>query len=74
MSDIAMESTKPAIESMAPHDLLKEWQTELNALQNMEQANPTWEWKTVQLHLERLHALAQELRRKKGLERAKWQP
>jgi len=28
----------------------------------------------VQLRLERLHALAHELRRKKGLERAKWQP
>lgn len=69
-----MESTNTPIESMSLHDLNREWQTELGALKEMENTNPAWEWKPVQLHLERLHALAQELRRKKGLERAKWQP
>ena len=69
-----MESAKPAIELMSLHDLVKEWHAELGALEKIEQANPTWDWKPVQLRLENLHALAQELRRKKGLERAKWQP
>ena len=69
-----MESTNTPIESMSLHDLIREWQTELGTLKGMDDTNPTWEWKTVQLHLERLHALAQELRRKKGLERAKSQP
>ncbi len=69
-----MESQKPPIESMSLHDLLKEWHSELGLLNTMEQTNPTWEWRTVQLRLERLHALAQELRRQKALERAKWQP
>lgn len=69
-----MESTNTPIESMSLHDLVREWETELSALQQMENTNPTWDWKPVQFHLERLHALAQELRRKKGLERAKWQP
>jgi hypothetical protein len=69
-----MESAKPAIEKMTLHDLSKEWRAELSALEKMEQDNPTWEWMPVQLHLENLHALAHELRRKKGLERAKWQP
>ena len=69
-----MESTNTSIESMSLHDLIREWETELGALQQMDNTNPTWEWKPVQLHLERLHALAQELRRKKGLERAKSQP
>jgi hypothetical protein len=65
---------KPPIEKMAGHDLVKEWQAELSALQSMEQSNPTWEWKPVQAHLERLHVLAQELRKKKAEDRAKWQP
>ncbi len=69
-----MESTNTPIESMSIHDLTREWQSELSALQGLEAINPTWEWKPVQLHLERLHALAQELRRKKAQERAKWQP
>ena len=69
-----MESQNPPIESMSLHDLLKEWHSELGLLDTMEQTNPTWEWRTVQLGLERLHALAQELRRQKALERAKWQP
>jgi hypothetical protein len=69
-----MESAKPPIEQMSMHDLVKEWQAELSALEQMEADNPTWEWRPVQLHLENLHALAQELRRKKALERAKWQP
>jgi hypothetical protein len=69
-----MEATNTPIESMSLHDLAKEWQAELGMLQGMESSNPTWEWKPVQLRLERLHALAHELRRKKGLERAKWQP
>ena len=69
-----MEQEQSPIERLSLHDLVKEWQAELNALQGMETQNPTWEWKPVQLHLERLHALAQELRRKKGQERAKWQP
>jgi hypothetical protein len=69
-----MESAKTPIEQMSTHDLVKEWHAELGALDKMEQENPTWEWHRVQLHLENLHALAQELRRKKALERAKWQP
>jgi len=71
---IAMESPKHPIENMSAHDLIKEWNAELILLQGMEGSNPTWEWKSVQTHLERLHALAQELRRKKAEERAKWQP
>ncbi|HUJ76334.1 MAG TPA: hypothetical protein VL359_15845 [bacterium] len=62
------------IEKMSTHDLVNEWQAELTALQGMEQSNPTWDWKPVQLRLERLHSLAHELRRKKAEERAKWQP
>jgi len=69
-----MDSEKQPIEKMSHHDLVKEWQDELAALQSMDSANPTWEWAPVQGRLERLHALAQELRRKKALERAKWQP
>lgn len=69
-----MENPKQAIEKLSMHDLLKEWQGELKVLEDMERTNPTWEWKKVQLHLENLHQLAQELRRKKALERAKWQP
>ena len=69
-----MESAKPAIEQMSVHDLVKEWHAELSALDKIEQENPTWDWKPVQRRLENLHALAQELRRKKALERAKWQP
>ena len=69
-----MESATTPIESLSVHDLIREWTSELGALQSMESSNPSWEWKAVQPHLERLHALAQELRRKKGLERAKWQP
>ena len=69
-----MPSEKPPIEKMSAHDLMREWSTELGALGKMEQDNPTWDWKPVQLHLENLHALAKELRRKKALERAKWQP
>jgi len=69
-----MESAKPPIEKMTLHDLVKEWRAELSALENIEQDNPTWEWKPVQMRLENLHALAHELRRKKALERAKWQP
>ena len=65
---------KPSVEKMAVHDLVKEWQAELSALQSLEQSNPTWEWKPVQARLERLHMLAQELRKKKAEERAKWQP
>lgn len=71
---ITMESPTHPIESMSVHDLAKEWNAELTQLQGMEDSNPTWEWKIVQSHLERLHALAQELRRKKAQERAKWQP
>jgi hypothetical protein len=69
-----MESAKSAIEQMSMHDLVKEWNAELSALEKMEQENPTWDWKPVQERLENLHALAHELRRKKALERAKWQP
>ncbi len=69
-----MESTNIPIETMSLHDLIREWENELGALQGMDKSNPAWEWNPVQLHLERLHALAHELRRKKGLERAKWQP
>ena len=38
------------------------------------QDGPRPDWKRVQPHLENLQALAMELRRKKALERAKWQP
>lgn len=69
-----MESTKPPIESMSAHDLIREWNAELGLLHGMEDANPVWEWSPVQLRLERLHALAHELRHKKATERAKWQP
>lgn len=69
-----MPSEKQPIEKMSAHDLMREWSNELGALGKMEQDNPTWEWKPVQLHLENLHALAKELRRKKALDRAKWQP
>ena len=63
-----------AIENMSAHDLIKEWEAELDALRSMEATNPGWEWKAVQTRLERLHALAHEIRSKKAQERAKWQP
>jgi acyl-CoA reductase-like NAD-dependent aldehyde dehydrogenase len=65
---------KAPIEKTSMRELLKEWQAELNHLQAMEQANPTWEWKPVQERLERLHALAHELRKRRAEDRAKWQP
>ena len=65
---------KTPIEDMSLQDLQSEWQGELGALQDMEKSNPGWEWQPVQLHLERLHGVAQEFRRKKSLELAKWQP
>ena len=65
---------KAPIEQMNLQDLQQEWQRAVGVLQGMEQGNPTWEWKQVQIPLERLQALAVELRRKKSLERAKWQP
>lgn len=69
-----MEINQPVIEKMSMNDLLKQWQNEVSALQNMESSNPDWEWKSVQNHLENLHSLAHELRQKKAQERAKWQP
>ena len=69
-----MESARPPIEQLSLHDLRKAWDASVNALASMAETNPAWEWKAVQLQLEQLHALAHELRRKKGMERAKWQP
>ncbi|MDH4246838.1 MAG: hypothetical protein OEW39_08845 [Deltaproteobacteria bacterium] len=69
-----MIPVSPPIEQLSTHDLLKEWNAAVGALAAMEGSNPTWEWKLVQVQLERLHALGHELRRKKSLERAKWQP
>lgn len=63
-----------AIEKLSAHDLIKDWEAELDALRSVEATNPKWEWKAVQTHLERLHALAHEIRSKKAQERAKWQP
>ena len=62
------------IEKMSLFDLLKEWQTELEQLKATEETNPHWDWSPVQRHLERLHALAREIRMRKAQERAKWQP
>ncbi len=66
------------IEKMSLHDLQKLWQQELDGLQpqaiERDQHNPHWEWRPIQERLERLHALAHEIHRKKALERAKWQP
>ena len=69
-----MNPTSHPIEQLSPHDLLREWDTAVKALATMAETNPNWEWKKVQPQLEHLHALAQELHRKKALERAKWQP
>ena len=65
---------KQSLEKMSTQELLAEWQAELNRLLTLDQANPAWEWRPVQEHLERLHALAHEIRTKKALDRAKWQP
>jgi len=62
------------IEKMSLYDLLKEWQSELDQLKSAEETNPRWEWPPVQMRLERLHALAREIRTRKAQERAKWQP
>lgn len=62
------------IEKMTAHDLIQEWEAELEALRGTDASNPKWEWKPVQLRLERLHALAHEIHLKKAQERAKWQP
>ncbi len=62
------------IEKKAAQDLVKEWETELEALKLVEESNPKWEWQPIQNRLERLHALAQEIHSKKAQERAKWQP
>ena len=63
-----------AIENLSAQELVREWESELEGLRSMEASNPAWDWKPVQLHLERLHALAHEIKSKKALERAKWQP
>lgn len=70
----APESSSLPIEKMSLFDLLKEWPSELEMLRATEETNPGWDWKPIQLHLERLHALAQEIRARKAQERAKWQP
>ena len=70
----AKELTDLPIEKMSLFDLLKEWQGELDLLKATEESNPGWEWRPVQRHLERLHALAHEIRTRKSQERAKWQP
>lgn len=70
----AQDAPEFPIEKMSLFDLLKEWQAELDQLKATEETNPRWDWKPVQLHLERLHALAREIRSRKALERAKWQP
>ena len=62
------------IEKMSLFDLLKEWQSALDQLKATEETNPRWDWPPVQRHLERLHALAREVRTRKAQERAKWQP
>ncbi len=62
------------IEKHDHSELLHQWHTTLEVLREIEHQNPNWEWSPLQLHLERLHALAQEMRRKKTLERARWQP
>ena len=68
------ETDSLPIEKMSLFDLLKEWQSELDSLKANEEFNPRWDWTPVQLHLERLHALAHEIRARKAEERAKWQP
>ncbi len=70
----ATESDTLPIEKMSLFDLLNEWQAELEALKSTEESNPGWEWRPVQRHLERLHALGHEIRARKSQERAKWQP
>ena len=70
----AQESASLPIERMSLFDLFNEWQSELDALKATEESNPRWDWKPVQLHLERLHALAREISSRKAQERAKWQP
>ncbi len=64
----------PPIEEQEENELLHQWHETLEALREQEHDNPTWEWPRVQVQLERLHALAQELRRKQSLSRARWQP
>jgi hypothetical protein len=68
------ESASPPIEKMSLFDLLKEWHAELEQLKVTEETNSRWDWPPVQRHLERLHALAREIRVRKAQERAKWQP
>jgi hypothetical protein len=68
------EAAALPIEKMSLFDLLKEWQSELDHLKSAEETNPRWEWPPVQQRLERLHALAREIRTRKAQERAKWQP
>ncbi len=62
------------IEKMSIHELLKEWQAEVAVLESIEKSNPGWDWKPVQVSLERLHALARQIQAEKARERAKWQP
>ena len=57
----AQESASLPIERMSLFDLFNEWQSELDALKATEESNPRWDWKPVQFHLERLHALARDL-------------
>lgn len=63
-----------AIEKLSAPELVKEWEAELEILKSMDASNPGWDWKPVQERLERLHAIAHEIRGKKAQERAKWQP
>jgi len=59
------------VEKLPRGDLLTQWATELDALKRMELTNPGWDWKTVQQHLERVYALAQELRNHSARQQAK---
>lgn len=74
MGKEAAALTQSPIEMLSLGELEQQWQAELKRLGETPTKNPSWEWPPVQEHLERLHALAQELRRKRALERARWQP
>lgn len=69
-----MEVMNIPIEKSSSNDLLEQWRAELELLKALEETNPRWDWKPVQMRLERLHALAHEIRAKKAQDGAKWQP
>ncbi|MDH4225787.1 MAG: hypothetical protein OEW12_09090 [Deltaproteobacteria bacterium] len=69
-----LPKTDLPIEKMTLGELLGEWRQESALLAQEEDLDPRWGWKPLQSRLEKLYALAHEIRAKKGEAQAGWQP